>query len=493
MGCAIINVAVVILLAVYFFIVPAGILIHDLRDPGLGNGEIPRFTYRWHQILSQKYEPWARGRVASGKAEKLDFLDISGTEWPVFGSVFYLWATESLQEAWTKDHTLSDRKPTEYARGAIEAAAALISDPNHASWVKKHWGEDYLKRENLFYRMLLISGLTSYEKLLGDKRYHRLLSDQVETLSREIDQSPYGLLDDYPEESYPIDILPAIAAIRRADAVLGTDHSAFAARAVRGFEGKCLDKATGLPAYVTDSKTGQGSGPARGIGISYMLIWSPELWPETTRKWYKKFDKYFWQEGRLLAGFREFSKESAAENWQFSDVDAGPVLAGYGTAACAFGIGAARANGRFDQAYPLSAAAIVAAWPLPDGTLLGPRILSNLSDAPYVGESAMLFSLTRRPVMAGTVVKKGDTPLVVFLGIFFYAGIGGLFILSTVVSIRRRFKRLPSVYYPLPHLQIFLWSILFISGVVIVLFFNLPVGFFPVLIAQLLPRDKTRN
>ena len=48
------------------------------------------------------------------------------------------------------------------------------------------------------------------------------------------------------------------------------------------------------------------------------------------------------------------------------DVDSGPV-------------GAARANGRFDHAYPLSAEMLFACWPLPDGTLLFPRILSGVT------------------------------------------------------------------------------------------------------------------
>ncbi len=79
--------------------------------------------------------------------------DISGTEWPVFGSVFYLWATESLQEAFDEDLSSASSAPRDYARGAIEAAAALVADPNHASWVRDHWGETYLEKENLFARM----------------------------------------------------------------------------------------------------------------------------------------------------------------------------------------------------------------------------------------------------------------------------------------------------------------------------------------------------
>jgi hypothetical protein len=442
---------VVISLAVYLFVIPAGILVHDLCDPALYTGEIPRFAFRWHRALSEEYEPWALDRVASRKATELSTYNISGTEWPIFSSVFYLWATEALQDAWEKDPTLASTMPTEYAQGAIEAAASLVADPNHATWVKDHWGDDYLQRENLFYRMLLISGLTSYQKLLGDDTYQALLSDQVDSLSREIDESPYGLLDDYPGACYPIDVMPAIAAIQRSDEVLGTDHSAFVDRALRAFEADRLDERTQLPAYRASSKTGRGLGPARGVGISFMLIWVPELWPETARQWYTSYEEHFWQSGWMLAGFRELSREVPTARW-FADVDAGPVIAGYGTAASAFGIGATRANGRFDQAYPLSAQALVVSWPLPDGTLLLPRMLSNLSDAPYVGEAALLFTLTRQPLVDVDVTERGRLPFFVYLALAFYVG-AAILCIGAPITLLRRWKKRSAGMNSVPHRQ----------------------------------------
>ncbi len=271
------NALILFAFAAYFFMIPAGIIINDLRDPGLSTGETPRFAFRWHRSLSARYESWARGRVASGRATELSLNNISGTEWPLFSTVFYLWATDSLQKAWEEDPSLAPEMPKEYARGAIEAAGALVADPNQAAWVKTYWGEDYLHQQDLFYRMLLINGLTSYQDLTGKDTYQLLLQDQVETLSQEIDESPYGLLDDYPGQCYPIDLLPAIAGIRRADAVLGTDHSAFVSRALRAFEGARLDPATGLPTYIADSSTGQGFGSARGVALSFMLAQAPDL------------------------------------------------------------------------------------------------------------------------------------------------------------------------------------------------------------------------
>jgi hypothetical protein len=208
------NFAVIISMAIYFFLLSFCLMIYYLTDSHLKQEQIPQLAFRLHHFLSPKYEKWARQRVAQGNAGKIPLEDISGTEWPLFGSVFYLLAEESLQQAWEQGRHKASLAPNIYAKGAIEAATALVADPGHAGWVKQHWGENYLHRENVFYRMLLINALTSYQKLLGDEKYTPLLRDQVESLSKEIDESPLGLLDDYPEQCYPTDVVAAIAAIR---------------------------------------------------------------------------------------------------------------------------------------------------------------------------------------------------------------------------------------------------------------------------------------
>lgn len=485
--CIYVNAILLIAVAFYFFFYPALIIIRDLNDPGLKSGDgPPRFAYSWHRSLSKKYQKWASERVASGKAAEMSIQNISGTEWPIFGTVFYLWATESLQEAWEKDPSLSRVEPKVYARQAIEASAALVSDPNHAGWVRKHWGDEYLTRENLFYRMLLISGLTSYQKLTNDSKYEPLLREQTESLANELDQSPYGLLDDYPGQCYPVDILPAIAAIHRADEVLGTDHTEFVERAVRAFQGNTVDELTGLPAYMADSRTGQGYGPTRGVGITFMLIWAPHLWENTAQEWYASYDHHFWQSEWTTAGFREFSKELPNGPWWFIDVDAGPVIAGYGTAASAFGIGTARTYGRFDQAYSLSAEALAASWPLPDGTRLGPRMFSNLTDAPYVGETALLFSLTRQPIVGEGASADGYIPASVYFGILFYLTCGGL-LLWRAMSLLKRWRKLENIPVPQPALQLFLWVVLLAGGLIMLTFSNKALGIMLVFLAQTLP------
>ena len=416
--------AFLIVLSAYFFIFPFGRLLIDLNDPALSNGEIPRFTFRWHKELSPKIEDWANERVRLNAAQDLSVHDVSGTEWPIFSSVYYLWATEALQDAWEKDPTLSTVAPAEYAAEAIEATATLIADPNHANWVKQHWGDDYLTQENIFYRMLLMSGLLSYQNLTKDTQYKALLRWQVETLSAELEASPHGLLDDYPGQCYPIDILPAIAIIQRSEMVLNSDYAAFVDRSKRGFSGSRLDPQLQLPTYVANSISGEGLGPARGVGISYLLIWAPELWPEVAADWYAKYEAEFLDDRGWVVGVREYALTSEKSEWGF-EIDAGPVMSGFGTAASAFGIGAARSNGRIDHAYPLITEALVFTWPLPNGTLLTTLPLSNFSEAPFIGETALLFTFTRQPQTADLIFPDSSHwPWATYLGLGFYLSFG---------------------------------------------------------------------
>jgi len=489
------NAVLGIIIATYFFLVPFCLLLNDLADPNLSNPNMPKVAYRWHRQLTDDFQYWAQSRVASQAAKGLDVDDISGTEWPMFSAVFYLWSTEALQADWQQSRSeqssvLVNTSPKEYAKQAIKAAVELVVDPNNATWVIEHWGDDYLHQENVFYRMLFIAGLNSYQQLSGDKQYVDLLRDQVTSLANELNASPHGLLDDYPGQCYPVDIVPAIAVIRRADDLLGTNNAMFVERSQRGFIAAALDHNTQLPAYYADAITGQGLGPARGVGISYMLIWAAELWPELANDWYDKYATQFWQKGTWLSGFREFAKGSKYPEWGI-DVDAGPIVGGYGTAANAFGLAAARTHGHFDHAHILSALALVSSWPLLDGTLLVPRLLSNLSDAPYVGEAAMLFSFTRPTLSIKNEYKLGTEyklPLAVYLVLLLYLIIGLFGLWLALNRIKSYAASLPQQKYGHFSPQLIIWLCLVGGSVTAWLVGLYSVSLILILLASLMPR-----
>ena len=129
---------------------------------------------------------------------------------------------------------------------------------------------------------------------------------------------------------------------------------------------------------------------------------------------YELYDRFYWQERLTAAGFRELPKDVPHSEWTM-DVDAGPVIAGQGMAASAFGIGAARKNGRFDRAYPLAAEMLATVVELPNGMLAIPRLLSNLSDAPLLGEAGILWQLSIQPEKGFPVKSGGGVPAFAYI------------------------------------------------------------------------------
>jgi hypothetical protein len=482
-----INSVMVVLLVAFFFVYPQFRAALDLYDPALRQPGVPKAAWRLYRNLTPRYATWAQQRIAQERAESLSTSDISGTEWPLFGSVFYLWGIENLQAAWEAgDHT-AGVEPKVFARDAIIAASKLVIDPKHAAWVKKHWGEDYLHRENVFYRMLVMAALTTREKLLHEGAHLDMLLDQVETFAKELDSSKTGLLEDYPGECYPTDVIAALMCIKRADIVLGTDHSKFIARALRAFTGT---KATRhqLPPYMAGSATGFPCSEARGCANSYVCQTAPELWPAQARQWFELYDRFFWQERLTAVGFREYPKDVPHSDWTM-DVDAGPVIAGHGVAASAFGVGAARKNGRFDRAYPLAAEMLATVGELPNGVLAIPRLLSNLSDAPMLGEAAILWQLSIQPEPGFPVKTGGSIPAyvyIVLLGVLLF----GAWRIMVAISTFREARHPPEPAVRAPRFQAMAWAGFVLGAIVALWTGHGLIGIVLLVVAVMLPVTK---
>jgi hypothetical protein len=194
-----------------------------------------------------------------------------------------------------------------------------------------------------------------------------------------------------------------------------------------------------------------------------LCLFAAQAWPEFGSKLYEAYDQYFWQTRWGAAGFREFPNDLRGHEWYW-DVDSGPVVAGHGISACAFGVGAARVNGRMDRAYPVASEMLAFSWPLPDGTLLIPRILSNATDAPYVGEASILYNLTRQPLPGIQVKLGGSIPLVVYGVLFIFLG-RAFFLLRS--AIRRPKGSGSKITPPYPMGHFLLWGtlvLLFLLG-----------------------------
>jgi hypothetical protein len=358
----------------------------------------------------------------------------------MFGSAFFLVTAEEL-------HSRGEIDATQGAVGeAVEKAAQIVASPVTATWVRTKWGDKYLEKENVFYRMLLILGLSSYESITGDTQYHAIMSRQRSTLAEELAQAKLHLRDDYPNECYPADMLWAVAAIQRAARLEQTQHDDLAASLIAAFDGPLKAK-EGLPVFQADSRSGHEIQGARGCANSGILLFTGELDPAIAERWYGDYEKHFWKDTGWIVGFSEMPRGTDA---QFMDIDSGPVVCDIGFVSSAFGIGAARSVGRVDHAAPLTMEAVACSWPTPFGPLI-PGLMGKLgADSWSLGEVALLFSMTRPRRTTQSTPFDGPVPNIVWALLATYTSLGLFFIGFEIRSCRRALRQWNTQYEEQP-------------------------------------------
>jgi hypothetical protein len=393
-----------------FFAFPALVTLRAVFSCEIRTSAQSPFLVSDFEAAAARYRAWATRYLESARAASLDSGDVARTEWPMFGSVFLLVTAEEM----SSNHALQIGGAT---REAIELAARIVVDPTTATWVQRKWGRSYLERENVFYRMLLVLGLASYERLTNDVRHASMLRIQTESLTRELLEAPLHLADDYPGECYPSDVLWAVVALERA-AALGygseSDVERLAHDLLDVLNGPALAE-QGLPAFRVDASTATPLQPARGSGNSGLLSVAAELDVDLAARWFAHHAEQYWEDG-WLRGFREAPRGMD----EIEDVDSGPVLFGIGSVASGFGIGAARSVGRFDYAVPLAMEAVPASWPTPFGPLILGALGWLAADSRCLGELALLFSMTRPNLAGSEVPYAGGVPGSVWVFVAFF-------------------------------------------------------------------------
>ncbi len=414
----------VVAAAILFCFYPAVTLGILLTDGKLKREGQSRLVPAWFNALSGRYADWAEQCLESGFARKQ--TDVAGTEWPMFGSVYFLVTANELQRQGLVD-ARSGR-----VRRAVDKARDVVVSPDTATWVRAMWGDDYLTRENLFYRMLLIMGTAAYEEITGDTQCRAVMSAQRQSLAAEFMRAPLHMLDDYPGECWPSDVVWAVAALQRAAALEGTNHNEVARAVMASLDGPL--NVAGLPAFKIDKVRETFVEAPRGCGNSGILSFAAELDPVVATRWYNAHERDFWKQNAWLAGFTELLRGSAES---FSDIDSGPVIFGLGSVASAFGIGASKSVGRADRAAVLTMEAVACSWPTPFGFLLPMAMGKVAMGGSCLGETALLFSMTRPNQTHHTQPFTGGVPLLVWIMLLAYVTTGALLIYAEVRFWRR--------------------------------------------------------
>jgi hypothetical protein len=397
---------------------------------------MPWLVYERFEKVSASYQKWAEEYITSCRAVSFGSDCSPDTEWPVFGSAYYLLTAEEIVKKLEKKEDAGSQRIVRTAKETSKIAAEVLANPNTGNWTRNLWGDSYREKENNFYRMLIIMGLSSYEKITNDNTYRELLKEQSFGLASELKKSNTHLLDDYPGECYPSDVLWAVAAIIRSDDLLGTDNSQLKKDLISSLNKNSLTK-EGLPAYSVFAETGAPIIQARGCSNSGILIFAPELDRSVSRNWYKRYESHFLKDNGFCLGFREFKSDYQDPR---ADMDTGVILKDYGSVATAFAIGAARANGRLDHSVPLTMEMVAVSWPTPFGFLV-PKFLSYANcRISCMGEIALLF-LMSRPIVSDQVrLYEGHMPLMVSFLISAYLLIGFGLIFREAIYWQKRFK-----------------------------------------------------
>ncbi len=382
-----------------------------LSDGGLRSARPSKFAFSLHRSLSEKLPGYIDARIASKVAATLPVSQITATESPVYGAFFYLQATERLQRQWLADPSLARCAPAVTGARAIEASLRIMLDPDHAHWMRSYWGDDFMEQPQCFYRMLLIGCLSSHHYLTASREHLPLLKSVTDDLAADIDASPKGLIDDYPGQCFPCDVACAIAMIENAAAAVGEDRHPWARQAFARMMEPFPD---GLPSYMAIAATGQPAGACRGSTNGFFFTYSAQLDPGRSPAWYQEYAARYWQENAMVAGWREFSNRENRPAY-YMDPDSGPVLGGLGTGATGLGLGCARVHGDHRRAGLLGAEMIAASVPLPGGTLLLPRLVSDREHAPYFAEQVILHQLSLLPPQPSASAARAPLPLLVWM------------------------------------------------------------------------------
>jgi hypothetical protein len=196
------------------------------------------------------------------------------------------------------------------------------------------------------------------------------------TLFEAFEASESGVLEAHPGLSWPVDSVFGLQSLQVHDRLYGTRYARVAQKWLRTVQ-QGEDRATGLMPSFVHADGSVGDLP-RGCALSWSLASMPDFAPAYAQHQWVRYKRQFMACAGGLCLFREYPR-GRGRAW---DADSGPIVEGYGMAATAFALAAARAEGDAETAESLRRTGELLG--LPALTLWGKR---------YLGGSVTIFDV----------------------------------------------------------------------------------------------------
>jgi len=246
-------------------------------------------------------------------------------------------------------------------------------------------------------RSIFIDGeiaiMLAARRLISEKpSYKLLLAERIELMIFRMKQSPVLSAESYPDECWLFCNTVALASIRMADALDGTDHSKFLSSWVDIAKMKLTDSKTGILISTFDVK---GKPILCGFGPEGSTIWMACHMLQIINEKFAE-DQYILAKNELFRSIFGFgySREWPASVMGTADIDSGPIIPYVNASASASGLALIAASG-FDDTKTFSTLITslnIAGFPIEKNGKL------YFQAGNPVGDAVLLYSMVEGPL-----------------------------------------------------------------------------------------------
>jgi hypothetical protein len=338
------------------------------------------------QLAARHLQLWTDPKL---REQELNRMRASNAEWDFMGRSFLVWslANMGLREPAQKQVYLEtmDRIIEETLRLEKEQGIYifLMSYAKSQPYVVQPARSLFLDGE--------IALMLASRRMLEEKpEFKPLLTERVNVIAAGLRHNPHMVLESYPNECWMFDHSVALAAMRLADHLDGTDHSALIRDWIAMAKQKLVHRESGLlvSSFTTDGQHLDGpEGSTLWMVVHCLQVADKDF----ARDQYERARKEL---GEITLGF------GYAHEWPRSwngpaDIDSGPIIPGFNISAGSSGMALIGASAFHDEKFLASLAATLdfAAFPSRQSQRLK-YCASN-----QVGDAALLYAATLGPIL----------------------------------------------------------------------------------------------